>query len=201
MDTDALLDSAINYITSIFSQNTDGHDTEHSLRVYHYAAKLAAHYPEADKTVIYLSALLHDVDDHKLFNTTNNANARFFLNSKNIDSDTIEKICSVINSVSFSNNKRMKPATIEGCIVQDSDRLDAIGAIGIARTFAYGGKNNRSIAESKDHFYEKLLQLKDLMNTPEAKKLALKKHAYMEEYVHALEKDLSFSQYSDNSGY
>ncbi len=122
--------------------------------------------------MIYLSALLHDVDDHKLFNTTNNANARFFLNSKNIDSDTIEKICSVINSVSFSNNKRMKPATIEGCIV-----------------------------ESKDHFYEKLLQLKDLMNTPEAKKLALKKHAYMEEYVHALEKDLSFSQHSDNSGY
>lgn len=83
----------------------------------------------------------------------------------------------------------------------DTDRLDAIGAIGIARTFAYGGKNNRSIAESMDHFYEKLLQLKDLMNTPEAKKLALKKHAYMEEYVHALEKDLSFSQYSDNSGY
>lgn len=201
MNTDTLLDSAIDYITDIFSQNTDGHDANHSLRVYHYAAKLAAYYPDADKTVIYLSALLHDVDDHKLFNTTNNANARFFLNSKNIESGIIEKTCSIINSVSFSNNKGHKPSSIEGCIVQDSDRLDAIGAIGIARTFAYGGKNNRSIAESKDHFYEKLLLLKDQMNTPEAKNMAQKRHDFMEEYVHALEKDLSFSQYSDNSGY
>jgi uncharacterized protein len=89
--------------------------------------------------VISLAAILHDVDDHKLFNTKNNQNARTFLEGQDIQVEAIEWIVDIINGVSFSHNKDKVPETLEGKIVQDADRLDAIGAIGIARTFAYGG--------------------------------------------------------------
>ena len=95
----------------------------------------------------------------------------------------IEEICSVINSVSFSKNRGKKPETLEGKIVQDADRLDAMGAIGIARTFAFGGEHGRSIEESVMHFHEKLLLLKDEMNTESARKIAESRHAFLEEFL------------------
>ena len=188
--TEKMIDNAIEYITDIFKDNADGHDLNHSIRVYKNAVQILNAYPDADSQVVELAALLHDVDDHKLFNTVSNANARKFLMDNCIDSEKIELICDVINSVSFSKNKGVRPKTIEGCIVQDADRLDALGAIGIARTFAYGGRHGRSIEDSVEHFHEKLLLIKDMMNTSEAKKLANERHAFLEAFIEEMNKEI-----------
>ena len=178
-----VIENARQYIEEIFAGNTDGHDAAHSLRVYKIAMEITEAYPDCNKERIALAALLHDVDDHKLFHTENNANARSFLKSQNVPDDETEQIITMINSVSFSKNRGKKPATLEGMIVQDGDRLDAIGAIGVARTFAYGGKKDYSMDETLAHFYEKLLLLKDEMNTDEAKAIAEKRHAFMEDFL------------------
>ena len=178
-----LIENAIEYIENIFRDNADGHDTAHSLRVYRNTLHLADCYPDCDKRIVLLAALLHDVDDHKLFDTENNANARQFLETQNLSTEEIEQICSIINNVSFSKNRGKRPESIEGKIVQDADRLDALGAIGIARTFAYGGKNGRSLEDSLQHFHDKLLLLKDEMNTDEAKKMAAVRHEYLEGFI------------------
>ena len=178
-----IVTEAIDYINSLFKDNADGHDVNHTLRVHKNAMKIAASYPDTNKMIIALAALLHDVDDHKLFNTKDNMNARKFLLEHNISDEMIEEICEVINSVSFSKNRGKRPNTLEGKIVQDADRLDAIGAIGIARTFAYGGKNKRSLESSLQHFDDKLLLLKDEMNTKEAKRIAEERHEYMVSFL------------------
>ena len=183
------IDAAKEYIERLFAGNADGHGLDHSIRVYKNAMLLAETEPTADRFVVALSALLHDADDYKLFQTENNANARNFLKSANVDSETTDRICEVINSVSFSKNRGKKPETIEGQIVQDADRLDAIGAIGIARTFAFGGKHNRSLESSIDHFHEKLLLLKDMLNTEKAKELAESRHRFMEQFLKEWEKE------------
>ena len=183
----SLIDSAVAYIQNLFSGNSDGHDAEHSLRVYRNAIRIAASYPEADREIIALSSLLHDADDHKLFHTENNANARRFLTEQHICANEIDQIIEIIESISFSKNRDKKPSTLEGMIVQDADRLDAIGAIGIARTFAFGGRHDRSLQSSVDHFYEKLLLLKDMMHTPAARELAEGRHAMMVQFLEALD--------------
>ena len=183
------IDAAKEYIERLFAGNADGHGLDHSIRVYKNAMLLAETEPTADRFIVALSALLHDADDYKLFQTENNANARSFLKSANVDRETTDRICEVINSVSFSKNKGKKPETIEGQIVQDADRLDAIGAIGIARTFAFGGKHNRSLESSIDHFHEKLLLLKDMLNTEKAKELAENRHRFMEQFLKEWEKE------------
>lgn len=183
---------AKSYINRIFKNNSDGHDAEHSIRVYCNACKIAEAYPDADLLVVSLASLLHDVDDHKLFNTENNMNARTFLQGQNIENDMIESICKVINGVSFSKNRGRKPETIEGKIVQDADRLDAMGAIGIARTFAFGGKNGRPLEASLQHFTDKLLLLKDEMNTEEAKKIAGFRHIYMQGFLSEIQEETAF---------
>ncbi|SEQ47481.1 uncharacterized protein SAMN02910369_01855 [Lachnospiraceae bacterium NE2001] len=185
-----IINKAIDYITELFKGNADGHDLSHTMRVYRMAVRLADSYPEADILVVRLAALLHDADDHKLFNTENNANARAFLIKQELDEEIIDQICEVINSVSFSKNKGRKPDTLEGFIVQDADRLDALGAIGIARTFSYGGKHGRTIEDSSKHFYEKLLLLKDQMNTPEALKIAEERHLFIESYIEELNNEM-----------
>jgi|GEM_PF-2299263 len=171
--------NAIAYIEELFSANADGHDAAHSLRVYKNALRLARSYPECDETTVSLAAILHDADDHKLFATENNANARRFLATQGLDECGIERICTIINGVSFSKNRGRRPESLEGMIVQDADRLDALGAVGIARTFAYGGKHGRSLEASLEHFYDKLLLLKDEMNTAEAARLAKERHDYL----------------------
>ena len=178
-----IIEEAKAYIQELFRSNSDGHGVDHSLRVYRNAITIAESYPECDLRIVMLSSLLHDVDDHKLFHTENNENARTFLQSQNIGEDEIELICKIINGVSFSKNRGKRPDTLEGQIVQDADRLDAIGAIGIARTFAFGGKNGRSIETSLQHFYDKLLLLKDEMNTEAAKEIARMRHEYMEGFL------------------
>lgn len=189
MDNGQLAEKAIGYITELYRGNSDGHDLDHSLRVYHTAMKIVANYSGCDMTVVALGALLHDVDDHKLFNTENNANARKFMECNNVTGAKADEICEVINSVSFSKNKDRDPATLEGKIVRDSDRLDAMGAVGIARTFAYGGKNGRSLDDSVQHFYDKLLLLKDLLYTDEAKRMGEERYQFLTGFLEEYKKE------------
>lgn len=186
-----IIDAAVRYIQRLFSDNTDGHDTDHSLRVYRNALKIAEAYPDSDRTIIALASLLHDTDDHKLFCTDNNENARRFLESAGVSPDQIDRICDVINAVSFSRNRDKRPESIEAMIVQDADRLDAIGAVGIARTFAFGGSHGRTLDSSIDHFHEKLLLLKDLLNTQAARSLAEKRHTFMLEFLDEYESEIT----------
>ncbi len=186
---DVLVDEAIGFIRGLFANRSDGHDVEHSLRVYRNARKIASCESDYDEEVVVLAALLHDVDDSKLFETKDNANARGFLNSVGISAEKIDKICAVINSVSFSHNRGRTPESMEGKIVQDADRLDAMGAIGIARTYAYGGSHGRSLEMSKQHFYDKLLLLKDEMNTEKGRELAQRRHAFLEAFLNELDNE------------
>ena len=189
MRNETLIDTTISYIKALFAGSSDGHDLDHSLRVYKNALAIASNYPEADMDLISLSSLLHDVDDHKLFKTANNSNARTFLHDQNVPEVTIEEIVKIINSVSFSKNKGKTPETLEAKIVQDADRLDAMGAIGIARTFAYGGKKGRSLDDSVQHFHDKLLLLRDTLNTDEARDLASKRHEFMVKFLEELSEE------------
>ena len=187
----AVISAAIEYIQDLFRSNYSGHDAEHTMRVYRNAMFLAEQEEECDREVIALAALLHDADDHKLFSTENNANARTFLERQKVPEKTIARICEAINSVSFSRNRGKHPETIEGRIVQDADRLDAIGAIGIARTFAYGGEHGRSMESSIEHFHEKLLLLRDELNTDAARELAEPRHAFLEAFLAEYEQEIS----------
>ena len=188
-----IIDAAIEYIRQLFAENADGHGLEHALRVYRTALYLAKSAPAADPLVVALGALLHDADDHKLFHTENNANARRFLTEQGVDAETADRICGAINAVSFSQNRGKRPETIEGQLIQDADRLDAIGAVGIARTFAYGGKHGRTPEASIAHFHEKLLLLRDLMNTEQAKELAEERHAFMEAFLRQWDRETDIS--------
>ena len=173
------LKEVIKKVKELLAQDHSGHDFEHTNRVYKTSLKIAESYKDADKEIISLISLLHDVDDEKIFKTKNNENARKILQSQNLDKTLINSIIAGINEISFSKNKDKKPSTIEAKIVQDGDRLDAIGAIGIARTFAYGGAKGRSLESSIEHFHNKLLLLKDLMNTDVAKLMAIQRHRYL----------------------
>lgn len=189
---DTIISEASDYVRELFAGNSDGHGADHTMRVYHNAQKIMETYPEADAFIVSMSALLHDADDHKLFNTENNLNARLFMEKNNLPPDTIEQICMTINSVSFSKNRGRSPETLEGKIVQDADRLDAIGAIGIARTFAYGGNAGRPLEDSIKHFYDKLLLLKNEMNTEAAKDIAQKRHEYMTGFLEEYFKETGY---------
>lgn len=182
-----------------------GHDWFHIERVYNLSRYLAEK-ENADSFIVEMAALLHDIDDWKFSEgtETDTTVTEKFLHSLNISQEIIYKIITIIKTMSFKGGVvDSSQNTIEGMIVQDADRLDAIGAIGIARTFAYGGSKNRVIydptikpmdfstleqvknAENHtiNHFYEKLLKLKDLMNTPTGKTLAEKRHKFMENFL------------------
>ena len=177
------IERAVDYITKLFQGNGDGHDLPHSLRVYNNAMMIAKMEGQGEEEVIALSALLHDCDDHKLFHTENNANARCFLQQEGLSEERIEEICKNINSVSFSKNRGKVPESIEGKIVQDADRLEAIGAVGIARCFQFGGSHGRSLENSIEHFYEKLLLISKELNTPSARKMAEKRDILMQDFL------------------
>ena len=191
MDEMNMIHRAMEYIEALFWNDCGGHDAAHSKRVYQNALLIADTEPDCDRLVVMLAALLHDADDHKLFHTENNKNARSFLLDHQVDETQIEVICQVINGISFSKNRGVRPKTLEGKIVQDADRLDAMGAIGIARTFAFGGERGRPLEESVRHFYDKLLLLKDEMNTAEGKRIAQSRHSLMVNFLETLEKDMS----------
>ena len=184
-----------------------GHDWFHTLRVYNNA-RLIAKSESVDLYIVALGALLHDIADSKFHNgddTVGPRVARKFLLQHNIDSFVIDSVIDIINNISFNKSLETnnKPNSIELDVVQDADRLDAIGAIGIARCFNYGGFKNRKLfdpsikpnlkmskkeyknskAPTINHFYEKLLLLSDKMNTKTGKKIAKDRHQFMTEYL------------------
>ncbi|MBO5142938.1 MAG: HD domain-containing protein [Clostridia bacterium] len=199
-----LIEKTITYVKEFFKNEFSGHDFWHTLRVYNVAKSIAST-EECDSELVCLGALLHDVDDYKIVGKDAEPfkNAKTFLNTQGYPEDKIEKICHIISQVSFKGKDTITPDTIEGKIVQDADRLDAIGAIGIVRAFTYGGNRNMPIHDPDiiyddsmtqqeyyknagttiNHFYEKLLKLKDLMNTESAKKIAMHRHEYMEMFL------------------
>ena len=179
----------IEQVKALLSSDNSGHDFEHTNRVLKTSLFIAKSYPEIDKDIVTLIALLHDVDDPKIFNTKDNENARKILESQNTPQNLINPVIAGINEISFSKNKDKKPSTIEAQIVQDADRLDAMGAVGIARTFAYGASKGRSLESSIEHFHEKLLLLKDLMNTEIGKTLAKERHQILLDFLSEYEKE------------
>lgn len=193
-------EAAIAYTENLFRDNSGGHDAGHTMRVYRNAMHIAGQENGCDRMIVALAALLHDADDHKLFDTKDNENARNFLQSQGVSKEQTDRICNVINSVSFSKNRGKVPDTIEGMIVQDADRLDAMGAIGIARTFAYGGEHGRPLEQSVQHFYDKLLLLKDEMNTETAKEIAKQRHVFLENYLAELRKEIEWELFKQVPG-
>ncbi|MDY0139725.1 MAG: HD domain-containing protein [Candidatus Izemoplasmatales bacterium] len=169
------------------NENT-GHDYYHALRVYKMATYLSIG-KDVNEKVIALASLLHDLDDYKVA-SPNSKKVEFFLN-QHVDEETKIKVMEIVNNMSYSDYlKGKKVDSLEGKIVQDADRLDALGAIGIARVFAYSGKKNRHIYDySFDdtsaiaHFYQKLLGLDSLMNFPESRLIAEERIAYMKEFL------------------
>ncbi|EMR07280.1 hypothetical protein C772_00929 [Bhargavaea cecembensis DSE10] len=186
----ALYEAALERISRLFGEDATGHDVHHTLRVYRMAMRLAEA-EGADRELVGLAAMLHDADDPKLFGSGDGLpNAQAFMEEQGISPAQADVVCTMIGEVSFSKNGSKRPSTIEGMVVQDADRLDAIGAIGIARTFAFGGSRGQAIHDpdrttgtSIAHFYEKLLKLKDLMNTEEARRIAEERHRYMEAFL------------------
>ena len=196
-------------IKTLFSNDASGHDYQHSLRVYKTAMKIAET-ESCDRELVAVAALLHDADDVKLFDTKHHANAREIMQKAGISSEMAEQAVQIIRQVPYVGTDSITPSTIEGKIVQDADRLDALGAIGIARTFAYGGAHGIPIyvpnmdprtdldkqayraaqASAYNHFFEKLLHLKDLMNTEQGRKMAEKRDEFLKQYIAEFDREV-----------
>lgn len=193
-----IIEETLEYVKKFFESDFSGHDFYHTLRVYNLA-KTIKEKEGGNKEIIELAALLHDIDDYKLVGEQQEEfyNAKTFLRKHNYPEERIKEICHIISQVSYKGKDTITPDSLEGKIVQDADRLDAIGAIGIARTFTFSGNHNLpmhipdnilqvdyGIAKTTiNHFYEKLLKLKELMNTNTAKEIAEHRHQYMEKYL------------------
>ena len=206
MDTIKIIDETITFVKQTLAHAEGGHDWFHIERVWKNA-QLIARNEEVDHFIVNLAALLHDIADSKFHNgdETIGANkAKAFLEEQAVATEVINHVIAIIDNVSFKGGKEARTfSSKELDVVQDADRLDAIGAIGIARAFNYGGFKNRglydpdvppnltmtkeeykkSTAPTINHFYEKLLLLKDRMNTEAGKKIAEERHVFMECYL------------------
>lgn len=205
-DQQELINKCIAYVKSELSDGEKGHDWWHIDRVWR-TAKLIAKSESVNQVVVELAALLHDIADSK-FHAGNEEigplKAAAFLNSLEVEPSVVEQVVQIIRHISFKGgNHASEYSSPELQVVQDADRLDALGAIGIARAFHYGGFKNRllyhpeitpnlkmtkeeyknSDGSTFNHFYEKLLLLKDRMNTPTGKALAVRRHAFMEYFL------------------
>ncbi len=204
---DTIIENTHQFVKQTLKDAEAGHDYWHILRVLKNAEKIAEK-EGGDLFVIRLGALLHDIADAKFHNGDENIGPKIahnFLKKQKIDDEIIEQVIQIIKNISFKNSldDTTKYYSKELAIVQDADRLDAIGAIGIGRAFVYGGYKENAMydpdlkpAEKLDkntykkgktptinHFYEKLFKLKDMMNTATAKKMAEDRHQFMEKFV------------------
>ncbi|MGW9684766.1 HD domain-containing protein [Flagellimonas sp. 2504JD1-5] len=213
MAEENIVEKTINFVKQTLKGAEGGHDWFHTQRVFNNAKQIAQ-IEEVDTLVIKLAALLHDIADPKFHNGDESVGPRLaqqFLQNQNVESDTTKHIVNIIKYMSFKNS--LEPGekfnSLELQVVQDADRLDAIGAIGIARTFNYGGFKNRELynpdihpqmnmskeeyknsnAPTINHFYEKLLLLKDKMNTETGRKLAEQRHQFMLDYLEQFYKE------------
>jgi uncharacterized protein len=201
-----VVDQTADHVRSQMEGDSSGHDWWHVWRVWQNSLYISRS-EDADRFVTELAALLHDIADWKFHDGDESAGpkaARAWLSEQSIDESVIEHVCDIVATVSFKGAGVETPmATLEGKIVQDADRLEAIGAIGIARCFAFGGAKGRLMHDPEDspelhasfedykkksgasinHFYEKLLLLKDRMNTETGLKLAAQRHQVLEQFL------------------
>ncbi|MGL5315337.1 MAG: HD domain-containing protein [Peptostreptococcaceae bacterium] len=214
MDENLIIEKTKEFVKDKLHQEGSGHDWYHIERVYNLSTHIADK-ENANRFIVELTALLHDIDDWKFSNNNESSTSTTeeFLKAQGVTEESIESITQIIKTMSYKGGVvNSNQETIEGMVVQDADRLDAIGAIGIARTFTYGGYKNRLIYDPEvepmefssldevkykenhtiNHFYEKLLKLKDLMNTDTAKELAAKRHKYMEDFLEEFYKEWNF---------
>ncbi|EDS76241.1 protein containing HD domain [Clostridium botulinum C str. Eklund] len=204
MNKELIIEKTKEYVKSRLEGEGSGHDWYHILRVYNNAIDIARNEESVDIFIVKLGALLHDIADHKFgYNDDDRKNIiSGFLSKYDVSQEDIKEVVYITNYISFkggTNNHVMK--SIEGKIVQDADRLDAMGAIGISRAFTYGGYINRPMydvnpnniehekgdgyinTDTITHFYEKLLLLKDRMNTNTGRKKAIIRHKTMEMFL------------------
>lgn len=198
-----IIDSVAVEVRKRQSGEGSGHDWSHTLRVWNLALRINE-VEGGDLYIVSLAALLHDVGDWKLFDGDGEAEVRGIMTERGVDNSSIQHVLTIISEVSFYGGGTPRPmSTCEGKIVQDADRLEAIGAIGIARCFAYGGSRDRLIydpdytartnmteaeykaarGDSINHFHEKLLLLRDLMNTTTGKRMADGRHDVMVRFL------------------
>ena len=206
MTDSTLIEKTKDFVREQLKDAEGGHDWFHTLRVYNNAL-LISKSEKVDNIIVALGSLLHDIADSKFHDgdeTVGPKLAREFLFEHNVDSFVIEHVINIIENISFKGgNEAPKFKSAELDVIQDADRLDAIGAIGIARCFNYGGFKNRPLYDPEikpnlnmsneeykksssptiNHFYEKLLLLKDRMNTKTGKKLSQKRHEFMNAFL------------------
>jgi uncharacterized protein len=202
----SIIDKTCKFVENKLSGDGSGHDWWHIFRVWTLAKKIAVE-EKAQIEIVELGALLHDIADWKFHDGDDSIGptiAREFLNSNNVENKLSDSVVEIISTLSYKGAEVATPMkTLEGKIVQDADRLDAIGALGIARTFAYGGYKNRLIyhpdekpvlhesyedykkneGHTINHFYEKLLLLKERMNTNTGKRIAEGRHKFMQSFL------------------
>lgn len=200
-----ILQKTADYIKHEFSDDSSGHDWWHIYRVWKNAITICEN-EKGDTFIVQLAALLHDLDDWKFNNSADETplRAKAWLESCNLDVPSTDRVCEIIKHISYKGaGAENKMDSLEGFIVQDADRLDAIGAIGIARAFAYGGYAKRPLYDPEsppqmhatfeeyknsnratiNHFHEKLLLLKDKMNTATAKRISEQRHEVMVQFL------------------
>lgn len=206
MNKKIIIEKTKDYVKKTLEGEGSGHDWWHVYRVWQLAKQIGKN-EKADMFIVELAALLHDIADYKLYNgdvEIGPKTAEKWLKELGIEKKYIDVIVSIIRNINFKGARvKHDIKTLEGKIVFDADKLDAIGAIGIARTFAFGGHMDREIynpnvrpylhksfeeykngkSHTINHFYEKLLLLKNLMHTKTAKKIAVKRHKYMERFL------------------
>jgi uncharacterized protein len=200
-----IIERTENYVQKEMGQDVTGHDWFHVDRVRKNALHIWNKEQAGDPFIIEMAALLHDISDEKLNDSLEHGEAKLqgFLNTVPLEKEAKHHIKQIINTISYKGGSKTELASIEAKIVQDADRLDAIGAIGIARAFAYGGKKGQQIFDpsievrekmsleeyrkgkstSVHHFYEKLLKLKDLLNTQTAMEMAESRQWMMESFL------------------
>ncbi|GEK33021.1 HD domain-containing protein [Kurthia sibirica] len=194
-------------VKTIYDQFDASHDFQHIERVLMNAKAILAEEPTADHEVVEIAVLMHDVSDPKY--STDKADEERILAQLDVSSEKRVHIQNVVASVSYRGGNELPATTIEARIVQDADRLDALGAVGIARTFAFGGAKGRALYDDSEearfdmseedyrgkstasvtHFYEKLFLLKDLMKTEQGKRLASGRHQFMVEFIEQLKNE------------
>jgi uncharacterized protein len=200
-----MIQATENFVRNELGEDSTGHDWFHVDRVRNNSLNIWKEEKSGDPFIIEMSALLHDISDEKLNENTKKGEEKLASFLQTVDLSTKEKqfITQIIESISFRGGRKIELPSIEAKIVQDADRLDAIGAIGIARAFAYGGKKGQTIYDpeisvreqmsledyrngkstSIHHFYEKLLKIKAMLNTETAKKVAENRHQFMKAFL------------------
>lgn len=198
----------MNKVREVYAQFDASHDFQHIERVYQNALAILHTEPTADVEVVKIAVLLHDVSDKKY--TDSKEQEEQLIAELPVSEEKKRHIRDCITQVSFNGGNELEATSLEAKIIRDADRLDAIGAIGIARTFAYGGAKGRKLYDKDEdartnmseseyrqkntasvtHFYEKLLLLKDLMVTEKGKQMALERHQFMESFLKQLQHEI-----------